>query len=191
MKRRGTFRLTRPLQTLLLLEFALVFFNMSASLVWAQVIRITVLNAHNGKAVPNECLNVSFGSWHGADLVTPTDDKGDVVLHLGAGKVEADGMPHACNGTAILGPKTLPKGVDALTISGDHYVVCQEYGKIVPGQPITSDSLKELMPSYSIDRIVKTGLTASNTCGRFRIKAIPGELVLFVRPVTWLEKMKQ
>jgi hypothetical protein len=39
--------------------------------------------------------------------------------------------------------------------------------------------------------ILNSGVTTSNTCGKVRIKAIPGELLLFVRPPTFWEAMRR
>jgi hypothetical protein len=47
-----------------------------APLLLAQNINIRVLNGRNGKPIANECLNISLGSWHGADIVAPTDKSG-------------------------------------------------------------------------------------------------------------------
>ena len=60
---------------------------LTISLMWgyparSQEIRIRVLNAHNGKPISNECVSVSLGPWHGADLIAPTNREGAVALHL-------------------------------------------------------------------------------------------------------------
>jgi hypothetical protein len=163
-----------------------------APLLYAQEINIRVLNGRNGKPVTNECLNVSLGSWHGGDLVAPTNRDGVVVLHFENNQVTAEtALPHACNGTAVLGPKAIPNGMDAITLSGDYYVACQEHGKIIPGEPATPNLLKEVMPSYPIKKILDSGLSASNTCGKFRAEAKPGELVFYVRPRSFFEKTRQ
>jgi hypothetical protein len=163
-----------------------------APLLYAQDIDIRVLNGRNGKPVTNEYLNVSLGSWHGGDLVAPTNRDGVVVLHFGNNQVTADAAsPHACNGMAVLGPKAVPNGMDGITVSGDDYAACQEYGKIVPGEPATPTLLKEIMPSYPIKKILEWGVSAANRCGKFRAEAKPGELVFFVRPRSLLERMRQ
>ena len=165
------------------------------SLMWecpvrGQEIHIRVLNAHNGKPITNECINVSLGPWHGADLVAPTNKEGVVVLHLARNEVTADSAsPSLCDRTAILGPKPLPKDVDTLAITSDEYLDCQEWAKVIPG-----DAPKENInraPTYRIQKILESGVAAGNRCGQFRVKAKPGELVFFVRPLTLLEKMQR
>lgn len=162
------------------------------TLLRAEDIRIRVLNARNGKPITNECLNVSLGSWHGADLLVPTNREGTAVLHIGSDVVTADAVsPQACGGKAIVGPKPLPKDSDAISITSDYYVACQEYGRLAAGQPATPNSLKEMVPSYSIKRVIELGVSASNTCGKFRHEAHPGELIFFVRPLKFSERMRQ
>ena len=41
---------------------------------------------------------------------------------------------------------------------------------------------------YPVSTIVASGLVASNNCSRRTATAKPGELIIFVRPVTWWEK---
>ena len=54
----------------LLISVLIGFFG---PLLHAQEIHIRVLNARNGNPITNECLSVSLGSWHGGDLVAPTN----------------------------------------------------------------------------------------------------------------------
>jgi hypothetical protein len=163
-----------------------------APLVSAQEIDIRVLNARNGEPVTNECLNISLGSWHGGDLIAPTSKKGIVILKFEDDKVAADGVsPDPCRGASILGPKTVPKATNAITVSSDYYVACQEHGKIISGEPAAPGLRGDLMPSYPIKQILEKGLSASNTCGKFRAEIKPGELIFYVRPRFFLERMRQ
>jgi hypothetical protein len=189
MKRKmRTVRLYQRLPQVLLIW---VLVGLFGPLLHAQEIHIRVLNARNGKPLTDECLNVSLGLWHGRDLTAPTNRDGVIVLHFENNQATADaGSPHACNGMATLGPIAIPNGMDAITLLGDYYIACQEYGKIIPGEPMTPNTLKEVMPSYPIKKILESGISAANTCGKFRAEAKPGELVFFVRPRTWLEKLK-
>jgi hypothetical protein len=156
----------------------------------AQEIHVRVLNARSGKPITNECLNVwARPPVRGTALVAPADANGIVVLHFENGQVTADPVPaNPCNRTADVGPKPFPKEVGGIIVFGDIYIACQEYGKILPGA-LTNPT--DTMPSYSIEKIVKSGVAASNTCGKFRAEAKPGELILFVRPRTWWEWMRQ
>lgn len=157
---------------------------------YGQEIHIRVLNAHNGKPITNECVNVSLGSWHGGDLIAPTNKDGVVVLHLARYEVTADSVsPSPCDRTAILGPKPLPKDVDTIAITSDEYFDCQEWAKMIPG-----DAPKENInraPTYRFQEILESGVAAGNRCGHFLVEPKPGELGFYVRPLTLREKMQR
>jgi hypothetical protein len=154
----------------------------------AQEGHIKVLNGRNGMPITNECLNVWIGPSFRENLIAPTNNEGVVVLRYRSGDVTADAVTaHTCDGMAVLGPKPLPKGKDAIAISGDYYVPCREYGKSDPGK---LDLGLGIMPSYSIKMIFESGISAGNTCGKVRAEAKPGELILFMRPMTFWEKMR-
>ena len=166
------------------------FAAMCVSPVGAQEIHIRVLNAQSGKPITNECINISLGQWHGADLLAPTNKDGVVVLHLADNEVTATAESTGpCVGTAILGPKSLPKNVDAIAITSDAYIDCQEWAKVIPGAT-AKDNLSRA-PAYPIKKIRETGVVASNTCGKFKAEPKPGELIFFVRPASWWEKMRR
>jgi hypothetical protein len=166
--------------------------TLSGPLLHAQEIHIRVLNARNGKPITNECLNLWLGPLHGQGLLAPTNNEGVVVLHLGDNQVTADAVSaRACGGNASVGPKPFPKDSDGISVAGDYYIVCQEYGKFAPGEPPTSNSLKQMVPSYPIKKILESGVAAGNTCGKVRAEAKPGELVIFERPTTFGERLRQ
>jgi hypothetical protein len=150
----------------------------------AQQINIRVLNGRNGKPVMNECLNIWTGTWQGAHLVASTNRDGVVVLHVKDNEILAES---ACSGWPARAARR--PDADGITVSGDRYVACQEYGKLVPGEP-SANPLK-LMASYPIKRILEFGISSANTCGKFRVEAGPGELVFYVRPRSFFEKMRQ
>jgi hypothetical protein len=156
----------------------------------AQEIHIRVLNARTGKPISNECVNVSLGAWHGADLIAPTNKEAVVVLRMARNEVTADTVsPSPCERTAIVGPKPLPKDVNTIAITSDEYVDCQEWAKVIPGQA-PKDNLNRA-PSYRIEKILESGVAASNRCGKFRAEAKPGELIFFVRPRSFWERLKE
>jgi hypothetical protein len=182
-----TSRLSRAFRRMCVLS---VLVGLFGPLLAAQEIHIRVMNAHNGKPIKNDCINVSLGPWHGADLLPATNEDGVVVLHLLNNEFWADS---ACHGWPARVPRRA--GVDAIALIGDRYIACQEYGKLDSGERTTPaaslSSIKERIPSYSIMTILESGVTAGNTCGQFRAEARPGALIFFVRPPTWLEKWKR
>lgn len=152
----------------------------------AQDIRIRILDGrNNGKQITKECLNIWIGEWpRGPHLVAGTNTNGFVVLHLNDNELMAE---TACPGWPARAARQA--GVDTIAMSGDYYVACQEYGKIAADKPATLDSLKGLMPLYSIKRVLESGVVSANTCGKFRAEAKPGELIFFMRARTFWEKL--
>lgn len=146
--------------------YLLIFRSACVAMASAQEIHIRVVNGRNGKAITNECLNISFGNWLRPELLAPTNREGIVVLHIRGRQVTADAASaHACNGQAVLGPKVF-EDLKSISVMGDIYVACQEYGKVVSGQPPPSD----LIPTYPIAKILESGVTAANTCGKVEQK---------------------
>jgi hypothetical protein len=91
---------------------------------------------------------------------------------------------------AALGPKVLPQGIDAVAIVPAEYLGCQEYAKFTPN-PAKPKFETMVPPVYSIKKIFESGVSASNTCGKFRAEPKPGELIFYVRPRSFLEKWRQ
>lgn len=46
-------------------------------------------------------------------------------------------------------------------------------------------------PTYSIDEIETSGIVSLNTCGKSAAQAKPGELLFFVRPLPWWERVRR
>lgn len=165
--------------------FCILLVASSGLIVRAQEIRIRVLDGRNGKPIAGECLNIWTGTERGDYILAKTNREGVVALHmLGADVLAADSCRAGWFTRAPADPEA-----GALMISGDYYVACQEYAKIKAGQPIVNPSAR--LPAYPIKQVLASGLASANTCGKFRAEAGPGELIFFVRPRTFLERMRQ
>ena len=119
-------------------------------------------------------------------MVAATDLEGVAVRRLVNNEFVAE---RGCRGWPARASR--PSGTDAIALAGDKYVDCQEYGKVVPGEPATPDLLKDFMASYSIKKILESGVSGANKCRKFRAEAMPGELIFFVRPRSFLERTTQ
>jgi hypothetical protein len=171
------------------LQFVLVCLFLPFSL-HGQEIHITVLDGRNGKAMTSDCVNVWIGSSGDPTLVAPTNNDGTAVLHFRDDQVAADAVStRACRNVAVTGPQPFPRDADTISVASSSYVTCQEYGKLTPEQPAASNILKQIRPSYSIEKILASGISAANTCGKVRREPKPGQVILFVRPLTWREKL--
>ena len=176
-----------PLPLRFLIISALVGF--AGPTLYGQDIQIRVLNARNGKSITNGCLNVWLGhDWYGASLLAPTNNVGVMVHHFADNTVTAGSVPRAvCENKLAISAMPVPNGADAIVVTGGYYVACQEYGEIRSGGRLE----RFIPPYYPIRKILESGVSATNTCGKFRAQAKPGELIFFVRPPTFLERMRE
>jgi hypothetical protein len=181
----------RKISTVLLLREAFML-----ALIWpllclyapgagAQDFHIRVLDGRNGKPITKECLNIWVGTLAGPHLVAATDQDGVVVLRVSDDKLVAGA---GCKGWPV--QAAWPAGADAILVAGDYYVACQEYANFVPNAKKPKFEAK-VLPMYSLRRILESGVSASNTCGKFRAGAKSGELIFYVRPRSFMEKMRQ
>ena len=88
-----------------------------------------------------------------------------------------------------INPKTDANGQITVDISrvqprtvrvlGNYYVDCRPRGR---------DKLATMNVSYSLDEIIAKGIVTENDCGKSQVDPIPGVLVLYLRPMTFIEK---
>ena len=106
------------------------------------------------------------------------------------GKPLTDERPNIWLGNASgITRKTDANGEIALDIShvqprtvrvfGNEYVDCRLRG---------SNKFAPMNVSYPLDEIIAKGIVTENDCGKYRVDPIPGVLVLYLRPMTFLEK---
>ena len=129
-----------------------------------QAISIRVLNGHNGRPVHGEQLNVWF--FKKPLEVIP------LTYHIGAARILP---PTTKDGSAVL---QVPRGAVSLAIGSDFYIDCRRYHKDSPG-----------WPAYSIARVLNEGLVLENTCGKASEQPKAGDLVFYVRPWHWWERI--
>lgn len=126
-----------------------------------------MLKGQNGKPITNECLNVWMDEWHNGTLMAPTNRDGVIVLHFAENQVTADSDSSRTFGThAVLGPEAESNNADSVFVAGNMNLVCQEYGNIIPDAPVTENLPNRRMASYSLKKILETGVAAGNSCGK-------------------------
>jgi len=156
-----------------------------------QTIHIRVVESKHLRPVTDECLNITLGKWHGAELFLPTDLAGQITLSIEGEKVIAPFVPSkACNTDSTKGPMAFNSTVHELAIVTDEYVSCQ-YSKSVVKDPVwRNESPAQRIPTFSIEEILSHGVAVTNSCSKLMPKANPGELVLVVRKRTFWEGMR-
>jgi len=107
----------------------------------------------------------------------PTDQNGIARLRLTENDSEID--VHNQQGTGVINP--VVKYSDSLSVNVP-YVSCQ------PNKP---DYSWLLIQSFSTPEVLRSGVVTANACGKAKASPQPGELIIFVRPLTFWEKLKQ
>jgi hypothetical protein len=157
----------------------------------SQQIRIVVVEAQHGKPVSDECLNISLGSWHGADLLGSTNQDGVVILSIDKDQVSVEPVPgRKCNGMASVKPLPVTTLPTSVSIVPDWYVSCQYSKKLEKDPAWLRESPAQRIPSFSVQEVLIHGMVATNSCSNLNPLPKPGHLVLVVRKRTFWEGMK-
>jgi len=146
----------------------------------AQTIRIRLLNGKNGHPLAGKCVNVWVGSERKSAMAVPTDKDGVASLEL-THKAQAD-TQHVWKGCGILGViHPIVQYSDRIEINTS-YVSCE---------PRTPDFSWLAIKAFPTKKVLQSGIVTPNSCGKAKASPQPGEIILFVRPLTFWEKMKQ
>jgi hypothetical protein len=145
----------------------------------AQRIRIKLVNGRSGRPMAGTHVNVWVGKERKSAMVIPTDKDGVASLVLtdkegevNVPRVDGDGSH------VVLNP--VVKYDDDLGINAP-YVLCQ------PGTPGYSWLA---IRHISTKQVVSRGVVTPNACGKATATQTPGEVVIFVRLLSWWEKLK-
>jgi hypothetical protein len=187
MKKRQLFTksfVVRSFASLMGLCVLLVFASSGATL-RAQTAQIRVLNGRNGRPIANKCTNVAITDKvnlrSGTLIQTQTDREGIIKIRLTEQDAELNDQNQrlVCGVFGVLSP--VAKYGDTIGIR-PFQVFCQEH---------TPDFSWLGMKLFSTTQVLQDGIATENTCGRVKAKATPGEIILFVRPLTWWEIFKE
>ena len=134
------------------------------------------VDGRNGRSIPNQCVNVWVGKTVGA-LLIPTDKDGIALLHMTDKDTETNikGRGVGCGGWGTIEPTV--KYADTISIIGGSHVSCQAPP---PDSPLLS---------FSMEQVLRFGAVTANVCGWVEASPKPGELIFFVRPMHWWEKL--
>jgi hypothetical protein len=112
-------------------------------------------------------------------IAIPTDGKGVARLQLTLNVSEVS-IPNSQNSGSIVVDHPIVKYDESFRINIP-YVLCS-------GRSNYSWLGSE---NFSTKEILHHGYASPNTCGKVTVSPQPGQVVLFVRPLTWWEKLKQ
>jgi hypothetical protein len=147
----------------------------------AQTVRIQLVNGKNGRAIGNTCVNTWVGTERKDATLIPADKDGVVWLYLTDkdSEVNIQNLPKDCVSRGAT--HAVAKYSDTIRIVAG-YALCQ---------PHAPDNSWVATLEFSTMQIVQQGIVTANSCGKAKASPEPGKLVIFVRPLTWLEQLKQ
>jgi hypothetical protein len=162
-----------------------IVFALSGTVLRAQTIQVKIVNGKNGHPVASRCMYVWVGDRSnpssGPLLETQTDKNGIISLRLTHEDIKTNDESErlACGLAGSINP--IAKYGDTISIHSG-YALCQ---------PRTPDYSWLAKADFSMEEVLQHGVATTNTCGKATASPKPGEVILFVRPLSWWEKMKQ
>lgn len=159
-----------------------VLLTMSAMSLAAQTLEIKLVDGRNGRPMvgTSSYVNVWVGGERKEAIAIPTDDKGVARLQLTLNPSEVN-IPNSTGHGTIVEKHPVVKYDESFRINAP-YVLC--------GSGEGNQSWLELK-NFSTKEVLDHGYASANTCGKATVSPQPGQVVLFVRPLTFWEKMKQ
>jgi hypothetical protein len=156
-------------------------FGLSGTALCGQTIEIKLVNGRNGHPMSDTCVNVWVGSERKVAIAIATDENGIAWLRLTDKDSEIDihNRWKECGDFGVANP--VVKYSDSLRINAG-YVLCQSR---------TTDNSWLAITDLPTKEVLRHGVATANTCGKATASPTPGEVIMFVRPLTWWERLKQ
>jgi hypothetical protein len=153
----------------------------TAAALQAQTIRIKLVNGRTGRAMAGTCVNVWVGNERKSAMAIPTDKDGVASLRLTDqdAEINTQNRWEGCGDFGVTDP--VVKYATSIRVNAG-YVLCQVR------QP---DHTWLATQSFPTKEVLESGIASANTCGKAKAVPTPGEVVLFVRPLSWWEKLKE
>lgn len=163
----------------LLVTFLLTMPAMSLA---AQTLEIKLVDGRNGHPMvgASSYVNVWMGGERKEAITIPTDDKGVARLQLTLNPSEVN-IPNSTNTGSIVVEHPVVKYDESFRINAP-YVLC--------GPGAGNFSWLELK-NFSTKQVLEHGYASANRCGKVTSSPHRGEVILFVRPLTFWEKLRQ
>ncbi len=148
----------------------------------AQTIEIKLVDGRNGHTMvgASSYVNVWVGGERKEAIAIPTDDNGVARIRLTLNPNEVN-IPNSTGHGSIVANHPVVKYDESFRINAP-YVLC--------GSGEGNHSWLELK-NFSTKEVLDHGYASVNTCGKVTASPQPGQVVLFVRTLTFWEKMKQ
>lgn len=148
----------------------------------AQTLEIKLVDGRSGRPMvgASSYVNVWVGKNRKDAIAIPTDDKGVARLQFTLNPNQVN-IPDSTGHSTIVEKHLVVKYEESFRINVP-YVLC--------GSGVGNQSWLELK-NFSTKEVLDHGYASGNTCGKATVSPESGQVVLFVRPLTFWEKMKR
>ena len=179
-ERGGVFVNKIPFRSVVLFLFFLVV-TASSTFLCAQMVTIKLVNGRNGHPMSNSHVNVWVGPKSKRTMVIPTNIDGIARIRLTDNDEEVDLHIRKSSegGDVVIDP--IVKYDDNIRVNVP-FVICY---------PRVRDYSWLAITNISTTQLLQQGIVWPNSCGKATEESIPGELIIFVRPLSWWETLKQ
>ena len=159
----------------------LLVLTASGTILCAQIVTMKLVNGRNGHPMSNSYANVWVGTKRKEAMVIATDKDGIARLRLTDNDDEVDlhMRKKYVGDNVVTDPIVKYDGKFQINVG---FVICYPHVRDHSWLATTNISTKQLL---------QQGIVWPNSCGKATASPKPGELVIFVRPLTWWEKLKQ
>ena len=161
----------------------LLFLILYGASLSAQKLEMTLVDGRNGRPMvgASSYVNVWVGTQRKEAIAIPTDGNGvaRLQLTLNTGEINIPNSSEDRGSIVVDHPVVIYN--ESLRINAP-YVLCGSGGSNYSWLRSENFSMKE---------ILQHGYVSPNTCGKATVSPQPGQVILFVRPLTWWEKLKQ
>ena len=182
-KTRMTAFRKKPFPCLGLLKlFVLLFLTLPGVSLFAQTLEIKLVDGRNGRPMmgASSHVNVWVGTQRKEAVAIPTDGKGIARIQLTLNPAEVN-IPSSKNSGSIVVEHPIVMYDEFFRINAP-YVLCASKESNYSWLRLEKLTTKE---------VLSRGYVSPNTCGKSTDSPSPGQVILFVRPLTWWEKLKQ
>jgi hypothetical protein len=161
----------------------LLVFSASGTILCAQIVTIKLVNGRNGRPMvgASSYVNVWVGTERKEAIAIPTDGNGVARLHLTLNTSEINIPKLSKDFRSIVAANPIVEFKESFAINVP-YALCVSGGSNYSWLMLQHLSTKEIL-----DR----GFVSPNTCGRATVTPKPGQVILFVRPLTFWEQLKE
>lgn len=149
----------------------------------AQTLEIKLVDGRNGRPMvgASSYVNVWVGTERKEAIAIPTDGNGVARLQLTLDTGEANIPNHPNDIGSIVVANPVVEYNESFQVNVP-YALCGSGG---------SNHSWLLSQHFSTKQVLEHGYVSPNTCGKNTASPKPQQVILFVRPLTWWEKLKQ